>query len=52
MSVFLLTFGIVLVAMTGLAAGLIAGRGGLRTSCGGNALMRLCAICKLGGHGK
>lgn len=52
MSVFLLTLGIVLVAMAGLAAGLFLGRGGLQTSCGGNALMRLCALCKLGGRRK
>lgn len=48
MSTFLLTLGIVVLAMTGLAAGLLLGGKSLQGSCGGNAIMRLCRICKVG----
>lgn len=48
MSLFLLTFGVVLLAMAGLAAGLLLKGKSLEGSCGGNAIMKLCRICKIG----
>jgi len=46
MTIFFLTLGVLLVTMIGLAAGLLMGRPGIQTSCGGNALMRLCPACE------
>jgi hypothetical protein len=52
MNIFFITLGVVLLAMAGLAIGLILGRKGIQSSCGGDTLMRLCAICKFGGKRK
>lgn len=46
MELFLLTFGIILIAMIGLAIGVLVGRKPLSGSCGGNALVHMCPVCK------
>ena len=43
---FVLTFAVIVLAMAGLAVGVLAGRGALRGSCGGNAVMKNCFVCK------
>lgn len=48
MMIFVLSFVVVALAVLGLAAGLLLGRGPLRGSCGGNAVLRLCALCRRG----
>lgn len=52
MTTFFLTLSVLLLAMAGLAVGVVFGRRALRSSCGGNALMRLCGACKLGAPDK
>lgn len=42
---FLLTIGIVFLAMAGLGIGVLMGRGALNASCGGNALVKNCPAC-------
>lgn len=49
MMVFVISFVVVGLAVLGLAAGLLLGRGPLRASCGGNAALRICALCRRGG---
>lgn len=46
MTIFLATFAILFLAMVGLAVGVLAGRAPLRGSCGGNATVHLCPVCK------
>ena len=46
MGIFFITFGIFLLVMAGLAVGLLVGRGPLKGSCGGNAVVRNCPACK------
>lgn len=46
MSVFILTLTILFLAMVGLAVGVLFGRAPLRGSCGGNAIIQMCAVCK------
>lgn len=46
MTVFFLTLCVLLVTMAGLAVGLLMGRPGIQSSCGGNALMKLCPACE------
>lgn len=46
MIVFLLTFAIITLAIIGLAIGVLVGRGPLRGSCGGDATIRMCPVCK------
>lgn len=43
---FVLTFAITLLAMAGLAVSVLAGRGALRGSCGGNSVIKHCFVCK------
>lgn len=43
---FVVTFLVIVLAMAGLAVGVLAGRGALRGSCGGNAVMKTCFVCK------
>lgn len=46
MTVFLLTFAIVVLAILGLGAGLLLGRGPPKGSCGGNAVLKNCPLCR------
>ncbi|MCK5546826.1 MAG: hypothetical protein KAI27_05595 [Rhodospirillaceae bacterium] len=46
MSIFLITFGMFLLVMMGLAVGVLAGRGPLKGSCGGDTMVRNCPVCK------
>ena len=48
MTLFLLSFGVIALAIVGLAAGLLLGRGPLPGSCGGNAVLSICALCRRG----
>lgn len=48
MTLFLLSFAVVALAILGLGAGLLLGRGPLKGSCGGNAVVRTCPLCKPG----
>ncbi len=41
-------FEALLLAILGLAAGLLLGRGPLRGSCGGDAVLRFCTLCRRG----
>jgi len=45
MGIFLVTFGIIFLAMAGLAIGVLVGRAPLRGSCGGDALIQMCPVC-------
>ncbi len=47
MSIFLITLGMFLLAMVGLAIGVLSGRGPLKGSCGGDAVLRNCPVCKV-----
>lgn len=46
MSVFILSFIIFLLAMVGIAIGILNGRRPLKGSCGGNAVVKNCPACK------
>lgn len=46
MTLFLLTFAVIGLAITGLGLGVLLGRGPLRGSCGGNAVVRTCPLCR------
>ena len=46
MTLFILSFVVFAIAIAGLALGLMLGRGPLRSSCGGDSLVRLCGICR------
>ncbi|NQV98758.1 MAG: hypothetical protein HQ483_03590 [Rhodospirillales bacterium] len=46
MSVFFLTLILLIVAMAGLAVGVIVRGKQLQPSCGGNAIMQLCRACE------
>jgi len=48
MMIFLLSFAVVALAILGLAAGVLIGRGPLKGSCGGDAVLRACPVCKPG----
>ncbi|MBP7777250.1 MAG: hypothetical protein KA371_08990 [Acidobacteria bacterium] len=45
MSLFLFSFAVIALAILGLAAGLLLGRRPLSGSCGGNTVLRVCALC-------
>ncbi len=45
MTLFILSFVVFVIAVIGLGAGLLLGRGSLRSSCGGDSVVRLCANC-------
>lgn len=47
MSLFLPIFAIFVLAMLGLGAGVLLGRGPLKGSCGGDALVRNCPACDI-----
>lgn len=46
MTLFLLSFAVIVLAILGLAAGVLLGRGPLNGSCGGNAVLRTCPLCR------
>lgn len=46
MIIFILSLGIILMAILGLGAGILLGRGPLKGSCGGNEVIKLCSICR------
>jgi len=46
MTLFLLSFVVILLAVVGLGAGVLLGRGPLRGSCGGNAVLKVCPLCR------
>ena len=48
MTVFLLSFAIIVLAILGLGAGALLGRGPLKGSCGGNSVLRVCPLCRPG----
>lgn len=48
MTLFLLSFAVVALAILGLAAGVLLGRGPLKGSCGGDSVLRACPLCKPG----
>jgi uncharacterized protein len=45
MTLFLLSFAVIALAAAGLGAGLLLGRGPIRGSCGGDAALKICALC-------
>lgn len=45
MTFFLLSFAVTLLAVLGLSAGLLLGRGPLKGSCGGNTVLKACPLC-------
>lgn len=45
MILFVLSFLIIVLAVAGLGIGVMLGRGPLRGSCGGDAVLSLCPIC-------
>lgn len=47
MTLFLLSFLIIVLAGAGLGVGVMLGRGPLRGSCGGDLVVNVCPICKL-----
>jgi hypothetical protein len=46
MILFLLSFAVIVLAIVGLGAGLLLGRGPLRGSCGGDAVLKACSLCR------
>ncbi len=46
METFILTFIILILAIAGLAVGVIAGRAPIKGSCGGLACQKDCGACK------
>jgi hypothetical protein len=48
MTLFLLSFAVIVLAILGLGAGVLLGRGPLKGSCGGNAVLRSCPLCRAG----
>lgn len=46
MTLFLLSFAVIALAILGLGAGLLLGRGPLQGSCGGDAVLKVCSLCQ------
>ena len=46
MTLFLLTFAMIVLAILGLGAGVLLGLGPLKGSCGGNAVLKVCPLCR------
>ena len=46
MTLFLLVFVVIALAILGLGAGILLGRGPLKGSCGGNAAVKACPLCQ------
>ena len=47
MTLFLLTFTVIVLVILGLGAGILLGRGPLKGSCGGDAVLKGCPLCRL-----
>ena len=48
MTLFLLTFTMTVLAILGLGVGVLLGRAPLKGSCGGNAVLKVCPLCRPG----
>ena len=48
MILFLFSFAVILLAILGLGAGVLLGRGPIEGSCGGNAVLKSCPLCQPG----
>lgn len=48
MTLFLLSFAVILLAILGLGVGVLLGRGPLKGSCGGDAVLKACPLCRSG----
>ena len=48
MTVFLLSFAVIVLTILGLGIGVLLGRGPLKGSCGGNEVLRACPLCRPG----
>ena len=48
MTLFVLSFVVILLAILGLGAGVLLGRGPLKGSCGGDAVLKACPLCRPG----
>jgi len=48
MTLFVLSFAVIVLAILGLGAGALLGRGPLKGSCGGDALVSTCPLCRAG----
>lgn len=46
MTLFLTSFVVIVLAILGLGTGALLGRGPLRGSCGGNAVLKVCPLCR------
>jgi len=46
MTLFLLSFAVIALAILGLGAGVLLGRSPLKGSCGGDAVLKVCALCR------
>lgn len=46
MTLFLLSFTVIALAILGLGAGVLLGRGPLKGSCGGDPVLNVCALCR------
>ena len=48
MTLFLLSLAVFVLAILGLGVGILLGRGPLKGSCGGNAVLKSCPLCRPG----
>jgi hypothetical protein len=48
MTLFLLSFAVIVLSILGLGAGVLLGRGPIKGSCGGNAVLKSCPLCRPG----
>lgn len=46
MTLFVLSFAVIVLAIFGLGAGVLLGRGPLKGSCGGDAVLKACPLCR------
>lgn len=46
MTLFLLSFAVIALAILGLGAGVLLGRGPPNGSCGGDAVLKECPLCR------
>lgn len=48
MTLFLISFAVIVLSILGLGAGVLLGRGPIKGSCGGNAVLKSCPLCRPG----
>lgn len=48
MTLFLFSFAVMVLAILGLGVGVLLGRAPLKGSCGGNAVLKICPLCRPG----